>query len=63
VATEARRAELLNRWLQDRTCTRIEPARWGDAVFNDDFPQRYFSNFVRVDRALAAGPLLPGGRR
>jgi ribosomal protein S18 acetylase RimI-like enzyme len=39
--------------LQDRTSTRIEPAPWGHALFNDDIPQRYYSNFVRAERSLA----------
>ena len=41
------------RWLQEATSTRREPWRWGTALFNDDIPQRYFSNFVRVERSLA----------
>jgi ribosomal protein S18 acetylase RimI-like enzyme len=40
-------------WLQERTSTRIEPFPWGAALFNDDIPERYFSNFVRVERSLA----------
>jgi ribosomal protein S18 acetylase RimI-like enzyme len=47
------RAITLWRWLQERTSTRIELFRWGAALFNDGFPQRYFSNFVRVDWSLA----------
>jgi ribosomal protein S18 acetylase RimI-like enzyme len=39
--------------LQDRTSTRIEPSPWGHALYNDDIPQRYYSNFVRVERPLA----------
>ena len=41
-------------WLQDVTSTRIEPFPWGTALFNDDIPERYFSNFVRVERSLAS---------
>jgi ribosomal protein S18 acetylase RimI-like enzyme len=40
--------------VQDRTSTRIEPFPWGSTVFNDDVPERYYSNFVRL-------PLLPDG--
>ena len=39
--------------LQDRTSTRIAPSPWGHALNNDDIPQRYYSNFVRVERPLA----------
>jgi ribosomal protein S18 acetylase RimI-like enzyme len=39
--------------LQERTSTRVERFRWGTALFNDDIPQRYFSNFVRVERSLS----------
>ena len=46
-------AKLLGRWLQDRTSTRIEPFHWGRALFNDEIPERFFSNFVRVERSLA----------
>jgi ribosomal protein S18 acetylase RimI-like enzyme len=41
------------RWLQEATSTRTEPWRWGTALFNDDVPQRFFSNFVRVEASLA----------
>lgn len=41
------------RLLQDRTSTRIEPFPWGSALYNDDIPERYYSNFVRVERPLA----------
>ena len=40
-------------WLQETTSTRVEPFRWGAALFNDDIPDRYFSNFVRVEGSLA----------
>jgi ribosomal protein S18 acetylase RimI-like enzyme len=43
------RAFAFARWLQERTSTRVEPFPWGSALFNDDIPERYFSNFVRVD--------------
>lgn len=39
--------------LQERTSTRVEPFRWGTALFNDDIPERYYSNFVRIDGSLA----------
>jgi ribosomal protein S18 acetylase RimI-like enzyme len=39
--------------VQERTSTRIVPFRWGRAFFRDDLPQRYYSNFVRVESPLA----------
>lgn len=39
--------------VQERTSTRIEPFPWGRALFRDDLPQRYYSNFVRIERPLA----------
>jgi ribosomal protein S18 acetylase RimI-like enzyme len=53
VAEDLDRAARLGRWLQDRTSTRFEPFRWGTAVFNDEIPERFFSNFVRVEKTLA----------
>jgi ribosomal protein S18 acetylase RimI-like enzyme len=44
------RAFAFARWLQERTSTRVEPfPPWGSALFNDGIPERYFSNFVRVE--------------
>jgi ribosomal protein S18 acetylase RimI-like enzyme len=40
-------------WLQETTSTRVEPFPWGASLFNDDIPDRYFSNFARVERSLA----------
>jgi ribosomal protein S18 acetylase RimI-like enzyme len=39
--------------MQERTSTRIVPIRWGRAFFRDDLPQRYYSNFVRIESPLA----------
>jgi ribosomal protein S18 acetylase RimI-like enzyme len=50
---ELDRAFAFARWLQERTSTRVEPFPWGTALFNDDIPDRYFSNFARVERSLA----------
>ncbi len=47
------RADAFTRGIQDRTSTRVEPFRWGRAMFNDDIPQRYYSNFVRIETSLA----------
>ena len=52
MTTDVDRANFLSRWLQDRTSTRVEPFRWGAALFNDEFPERFFSNFVRVEQPL-----------
>ncbi|MBA3691653.1 MAG: GNAT family N-acetyltransferase [Actinobacteria bacterium] len=38
--------------IQERTSTRIEPFRWGSALYRDDLPQRYYSNLVRVEQPL-----------
>lgn len=46
------RAVAFERLLQDRTSTRIEPFRWGSALYNDDIPERFYSNFVRIERPL-----------
>ena len=53
MTADSDRAKLLGRWVQDRTSTRVEPFRWGSALFNDEIPERFFSNFVRVERSLA----------
>jgi len=37
---------------QDETSTRAEPWRYGTALFNDDFPGRWDSNFLRVERTV-----------
>jgi ribosomal protein S18 acetylase RimI-like enzyme len=49
---DLRRALAFVRWLQVSTSTRVEPFRWGLALFHDAVPRRYFSNFVRVERPL-----------
>ena len=52
-AGEVERALALVRGIQDRTSTRRESFRWGRALFNDDIPERYYSNFVRIEASLA----------
>jgi ribosomal protein S18 acetylase RimI-like enzyme len=42
----------LERAVQERTSTRIEPFPWGRALYRDDLPDRYYSNFVRIERPL-----------
>jgi ribosomal protein S18 acetylase RimI-like enzyme len=46
------RIEAFMRWYEEITSTRTEPFRWGTALFNDDFPMRYDSNFLRLERSL-----------
>ncbi|MGZ8565530.1 MAG: GNAT family N-acetyltransferase [Actinomycetota bacterium] len=48
------RIEAFCRWMEDATCTRQEPWRFGTALFNDDFPERYDSNFLRVERPVGS---------
>jgi len=45
------RIERFTRWLEDTTSSRLEPSPMGTAVFNDDFPVRWDSNFLRVEGA------------
>lgn len=51
--SEFERAVAFERLLQERTSTRVEPFRWGRAFYNDDIPERFYSNFVRVEQPLA----------
>jgi GNAT superfamily N-acetyltransferase len=53
VRRDFERAIGVERSLQDRTSSRIEPFPWGSALYRDDLPERYYSNFVRVERPLA----------
>jgi ribosomal protein S18 acetylase RimI-like enzyme len=46
------RAIGIERAVQERTSTRIEPFPWGSVLFRDDLPQRHYSNFVRIERSL-----------
>ena len=36
-------------WVENGCATRVEPWRWGETVFNDDFPRVYDFNFLRID--------------
>ncbi len=51
---EIERIEAFCRWMEEATCTRQEPWRSGTALFNDDFPGRYDSNFLRVERPVGS---------
>jgi ribosomal protein S18 acetylase RimI-like enzyme len=46
------------RWVAETVATRVEPWRFGTAVFTEDFPRRYDSNFLRIERSV--GPTTPG---
>jgi ribosomal protein S18 acetylase RimI-like enzyme len=52
--SELARIEAMQRWVHEATATRVEPWRFGTAVFTDDFPGRYDSNVVRVERPVGA---------
>lgn len=49
-AGDLARIRAMRRWIDDTTATRVIPWSFGTAVFTDDFPGRYDSNFLRVDR-------------
>ena len=53
-STELARIAAMERWAQEATATRIEPWRFGSAIFTDTFPGRYDSNFLRVERPVGA---------
>jgi ribosomal protein S18 acetylase RimI-like enzyme len=42
----------MSRWFDTVTSSRTEEWRYGTAVFQDDFPNRWDSNFLRVDRSV-----------
>jgi GNAT superfamily N-acetyltransferase len=46
------------RWLTQRTSTRVEHWTLGSAFFNDDFPRRWDSNFLWVERPLAGAAVV-----
>jgi ribosomal protein S18 acetylase RimI-like enzyme len=50
VDEDVRRSVAFARWVCDRTSTSIVPFRWGHAYLDDEFPRRYDSNFVWVQR-------------
>jgi len=39
-------------WIEDTTSSRIEPWRFGTALYHDGFPDRWDSNFLRVERPV-----------
>jgi len=54
VGEERARIEAHLRWREESTSTRVEPSRFGTALFNDDFPSYWDGNFLRVDRPVDA---------
>jgi ribosomal protein S18 acetylase RimI-like enzyme len=46
------RIAAFTRWLVEATSTRTEPWRFGTALFHDGFPDRWDSNFLRVERSV-----------
>jgi ribosomal protein S18 acetylase RimI-like enzyme len=44
--------EAFSRRIEERTSTRTEPWRFGTVCFNDEFPDRWDSNFARVERPV-----------
>jgi ribosomal protein S18 acetylase RimI-like enzyme len=48
------RIRAFTRWLEEITSTRTEPWRFGEVLFNDDFPGRWDSNFLRVERSVGS---------
>jgi ribosomal protein S18 acetylase RimI-like enzyme len=53
-SAELARIVAMQRWVQEATATRVEPWRFGSAIFTDDFPGRYDSNFLRVEHPVGA---------
>jgi ribosomal protein S18 acetylase RimI-like enzyme len=39
-------------WREKATSTRLEPSRFGTALFNDDFPRFWDGNYLRVERPV-----------
>ena len=52
------RAVAFGRHLSELTSTRVEAFSWGTAFRNDDFPERWDSNYLMVERPLET--LTPG---
>jgi N-acetylglutamate synthase-like GNAT family acetyltransferase len=50
--TDLERIRGFLRWTEDATSTRTAPWRYGTALFNDEFPGRWDSNFLRVERSV-----------
>jgi len=48
------RIHAFTRWLEETTSTRMQPWRFGTALFHDAFPRRWDSNFLRVERSVGS---------
>ena len=46
------RITAFRRWTEDVTSTMIEPWRFGTCLYRDDYPDRWDSNFLRVERPV-----------
>ena len=51
-ARDFERALDLERGLAERTSSRVGPFPWGRAFYRDELSERYYSNYVRVERPL-----------
>jgi len=51
------RALAFERWVLERTSTRVEPWAFGTAFFNDDFPKRYDANLASVEHPIDGVPI------
>ncbi len=49
---ELERIVAMSRWFADVTSSRVQEWRYGTALFRDDFPRRWDSNFLRVERPV-----------
>ncbi len=49
---DVERIGTFRRWLEDATSSRTVPWRFGTALYHDDFPNRWDSNFLRVERPV-----------
>ena len=54
MSDDLERIETFRHWIEDATSSRIEPWRFGTALYHDGFPDRWDSNFVRVERPVGA---------
>lgn len=46
------RIATFSRWLEDASAQRTEPWRFGTALFDDAFPNKWDANFLRVERPV-----------
>jgi ribosomal protein S18 acetylase RimI-like enzyme len=55
VADDVERIVAMSRWFADVTSSRVEEWRYGTALYRDDFPRRWDSNFLRVEQPVGDG--------